>query len=42
MPQGVEKQVGTFATVEAEAHFVKVGLQMFCAYLVPTPYYSSA
>src|SRR5271169_487011 len=35
MPQGVNKQVGTLPAVEAEGHFVQVGLQRLCAYPVP-------
>src|ERR1035437_8022234 len=35
MTQSVNEQVGTIPAVEAEAHFVKIGLQMLGANLVP-------
>jgi len=35
MTQGVEKQIGAFPAVEAESHFVEVGLQMLCANFMP-------
>jgi hypothetical protein len=35
MPQGVNKQIGTVAALEAKAHLVKVGLQMLRAHFMP-------
>ena len=35
MTQGVNEQIGAFPAVEAEGHFVQVGLQVFGADLVP-------
>src|ERR1035438_904031 len=35
MAQGVKEQIGAVATVEAEAHLVKVGLQVLCADAIP-------
>src|SRR5580704_2961324 len=41
MPESIEKQIGTLATIKAKSHFVEVGLQMFGADFVPSAYDSA-
>src|SRR5664280_422811 len=35
MPQGVKEQVGAVTAVEAKAHLIQIGLQVFCAEAMP-------
>ena len=35
MAQGIKEQIGTLATVEAEAHLIQIGLQVLCANAMP-------
>ena len=35
MPQGIQEQIGTLATIEPELHFGEVGREMLCADFVP-------